>query len=81
MSLQQPSKWLMFSQKTEKRKIEVSYLNSVMKILFPRRRKFRRDEDEDVCRRRSLAMKNRVLEGSSRQYYLFVTLAGKILFT
>lgn len=81
MSFQQPSKWLMFSQKTEKRKIEVSYLNSVMKILFPRRRKFRRDEDEDVCRRRSLAMKNRVLEGSSWQYYLFVTLAGRILFT
>jgi len=81
MSFQQSSKWLLFSEKTEKRKVEVSYLNSVMKILFPRRRKFHSDEDEDVCRRRTLAMKNRVLEGSSWQYYLFVTWAGKILFT
>jgi len=81
MSFQQPSKWLLSSEKTEERKVEVSYLNSVMKILFPRRRKFRRDEDEDVCRRRALAMKRRVLEGSSWQYYLFVTFAGKILFT
>jgi hypothetical protein len=35
MSFQQPSKWLLSSEKTEERKVEVSYLNSVMKILFP----------------------------------------------
>lgn len=81
MSFQQPSKCLLYSEKTKERKVELSYLNSVMKILFPGRRKFRRDEDDDVCRRRALAMKNQALEGSSWQYYLFVTLAGEILFT
>lgn len=81
MSFQQPSKCHLCSEKTEESKVELSSLNSVMKILFPRRRKFRRDEDEDVCRRRALAMKSRVLEGSSWQYYLFATLAGEILFT
>uniref|UniRef100_A0A0D6R0B7 Serine aminopeptidase S33 domain-containing protein n=1 Tax=Araucaria cunninghamii TaxID=56994 RepID=A0A0D6R0B7_ARACU len=69
-------------ENTEEGKNQVSYRRSLSVRKFPivRRRNVRRDEEEDVCKRRTLAVKSREFEGSGWKYYLFLNSRGETLF-
>ncbi|KAH9321421.1 hypothetical protein KI387_016060 [Taxus chinensis] len=73
------------SEKTEEGKSQASYRKSVSvkKLPVQRRRNIRRDkeEEDDVCRRRALAMKSRAFDGSAWKHCLFLNSRGETLFT